>query len=219
MAKFNGETETKDPYVRVTFQALLEAVLPVTYRTPPGTGSDLIPVPGGVELKLHEYLIRELDHSQFQPVNAPDGLPPLSRSTAQMLDLGAEQYIRRGLALPLTEGFPGGGQFTRLAPIDRLLTLELIDRLEIPLGELSLPFKNNPGLVQTMVNSFTQLPYFGYYCEWYGYGTTRFAPPADRRLQFAPPGWQLAGYPGPSFGYREFRGFLLTYPACQGGSQ
>ncbi|WP_426450705.1 hypothetical protein ACP26L_01460 [Paenibacillus sp. S-38] len=216
MAKFNGETATEDIYVRVTFQALLDAILPVTYRAREDDADALVPVPSGVQLQLHEYLLRELDHSEFQPENSLSALPPLSRSTAQLLDLGAEQSIRRGLTLPLSEGYPGGGQFTRLARLDRLLTLERIDRLEIPLGELPLPYTNNPGLVQTMVNSFTQLPYFGYYCEWYGYGTMRFDPPADRRLQFPSPGWFLSGYPGPSFGYRDLRGFLLTYPADRG---
>lgn len=76
--------------------------------------------------------------------------------------------------------------------------------------------KNNAGLVLNITDAINRLVMFGYYSEWSGYGTTRLAPPTRRRLEEFPVGWTQSAYPGPSYGYRELRGFLLTIPREKG---
>lgn len=219
MSRSNGSTGTGDMDIRATFQALVDTIIPPTLRQEEAVGT--VPVAGAFQLSVDEFVMNEIDHSQFVPVNDEHRIQiPLSRSTAQLLDMGAEQLIQKGLAQhPLNPWlFPGGGQFSALSREDRLQTLALLDRLEIPLHLVPPPYQNNPGMIQTMIDSLTQITMFGYYSEWFGYGTTRLFPPGYRQVEFLPPGWRLAGYPGPAFGYRDFRGFLLKYPHAKGES-
>jgi len=207
--------DAKDAYTRATFQALADAILPPVIRRTEEGGAEWIP--GAVQLWADRFASGELDFSQFIPAGAGP-IEPLSRASARLLDAAARQLVRRGL-MQDTENpwtFPGGGLFSALSRTDRLRALTLLDRLEIPLDTLPFPFTNNPPMIQVIVNSFYQLTLFGYYSEWFGYGTTRLAPPNDRRLEAFPPSWRLVGYPGPSFGYRDLRGFLLKYPHKQG---
>lgn len=204
-----GGPPAEAAYVRETYRALTDAILPPTNRHA-----------GAVQLGVDRFVAEELDHSQFIPAGTdPQRAPPLSWSTAFVLDKGAEELVGRGLAIrPVySRSFPGGGLFSALTRINRLRALALIDRLEIPLHRLPQPYTNQPGMVQTIVDSLHQLTMFGYYSEWFGYGTTRFASPDRRRLEFRPPVWQRIGYPGPAFGYRDLRGFLLTDPHPKGG--
>ncbi|KRE49197.1 gluconate 2-dehydrogenase subunit 3 family protein [Paenibacillus sp. Soil724D2] len=217
MSRSNGSKGTGDIYIKATFQAVVDTIIPPTLRQVEVVGT--VPAAGAVQLCVDEFVMNELDHSQFVPVNDEHPIQmPLSRSTAQLLDRGAEQLIRRGLAqLPLNPWFfHGGGPFSALSREDRLQTLALLDQLEIPLHLVPPPYQNNPGMIQTMIDSLSQLTMFGYYSEWYGYGTTRLFPPDYRQVEFFPPGWRLADYPGPAFGYRDFRGFLLKYPHAKG---
>jgi len=173
-------------------------------------------IPGGVELRVHEFVMKQLDHSQFVPADeAGARIEPLTVSTARMLDIGASALIRRGLAAapPSLSWQPGAGTFAALSRIDRLRTIALLNRLEVPDRDLPFPYAGNPGLVQTMMDSLHQLSMFGYYSEWYGYGTTRLLPPEQQRVEFFPPGWRFAGYPGPAFGYRAYRGTILRDPS------
>ncbi|MDF2962968.1 MAG: hypothetical protein K0S39_4703 [Paenibacillus sp.] len=200
---------TGDYHTVATFQALVDAVIP-EMLTCSGTLA-VHPVPGAVNLFIHEYLIRDLDLSHT-PQSAVES--SLSKSTAHLLDRGADQLIQTGQAVhPLNAGaFPGGGLFAALSRYDRLRAITLLDRLQTDLQTLPLPYQNNPGLIRVMMNSVNQLTLFGYYCEWYGYGTTRLCPPDYRRLECYPPSWGLVGYPGPAFGYRDFRGFVIRFP-------
>lgn len=202
-------------YVRSTYQALVDAIIPPTARV-----QGIEPAAGAVQLGVDRYVALDLDHSQFVPAGAGPKPLPLSWSTSQLLDIGALELLRKGMArCPLTGArFPGGGWFAALSRFDRLQALALLDRVEVPLHLLPSPFTNNPGMVRTIVDSFHQLTMFGYYSEWPGYGTTRLFPPEYRRLETAPPAWYAVGYPGPAFGYRELRGFLLYYPHAEGGS-
>lgn len=193
-------------YTRLTFQALVDAIIPPTLRPAEAGGVEF--AAGALQLCLDQYVIGNTDHSQFVPVDG--GVPePLSLSTARMLNVGAKYG-----------SFPGSGDgmFYSLSREDRLRTLDSLDRLIVPLSLLPLPFRNNPALVQTMIDTLNQLTMFGYYSEWFGYGTTRLFPPDCRQLEFVPPGWRLCGYPGPAFGYRDFRGFVLRYPRSEGGA-
>ncbi|UUZ93675.1 gluconate 2-dehydrogenase subunit 3 family protein [Paenibacillus sp. P25] len=168
-------------------------------------------VPGAAELGVHLYVIRELNQSVAMRSSMNPTDVPFSKLTAVLLDIGADRLIRTGQApYPVpSASLSGGGPFALLARTDRLRAAEPLDRLEFSLHLPPPPYRNNPALVQVMMNSIHQLTLFGYYSEWYGYGSTRLPPAADRRLEGIPPGWIQTGYPGPAFGYRDLRGFVL----------
>lgn len=204
-------------YARATFHALVDAMIPEEWRL---EARGLAPVAGAAQLGVDRFVMQELDQSQFIPMDAePASVPALSWSSAVMLNVGADTLVRRGAARPIWAypAFPGGSLFAALAPDDRLEVMGLLDHLEVPMELLPPPFRNNPGLIRTMVNSFYQLTMFGYYSEWYGYGSSRFYPPGYRSIEFCPPVWRRIGYPGPAFGYRDYRGLLLKYPHDKGG--
>jgi hypothetical protein len=205
-------------YIRSTFQALVYAIFPPYFRY-----KDLlrtVQVAGAQELHVYEYIIWILDHSipllVKEQLNLVNG--SMSKSTAELLDAGAAQLIKKGQILyPLNVTvFPNGGPFSALSPIDRLRAITLIERLDINLENLSIPYKNNPGLVRNMMDVLNELPLFGYYSEWTAYGTTRLFSPEFRRVENFPLGWFQTGYPGPSFGYRDFRGFLAKFKHKKG---
>jgi hypothetical protein len=136
----------------------------------------------------------------------------MSKATAELLDVGAAQLIKTGQNLYTLNGtvFPCGGPFSALSKVDRLRALTLIERLDINLENVSTPYKNNPGLVRNMMDVLNELAMFGHYSEWTAYGTTRLFSPEYRRVECYPLGWFQTDYPGPSFGYRDFRGYLAT---------
>jgi hypothetical protein len=195
-------------YIRSTFQALVDAIIPTHLRYS-------VQVAGAQELHVHEYIIWILNHSISLPVkeqlNLVNGSMP--KSTAELLDAGAAQLIQKGQILyPLNvTAFPSGGPFSALSQVDRLRAITLIERLDINLEKLSSPYKNNPVLVREMMDVLNELTLFGHYSEWTAYGTTRQFSPEYRRVEHFPHGWFQTGYPGPSFGYRDFRGFLATF--------
>ncbi|MBB3114472.1 hypothetical protein FHS18_006593 [Paenibacillus phyllosphaerae] len=204
---------TANVHVRATFQAVVDAVIPSvllpTCRIAPRF------IEGAVQLGIDLFVIMQIDHSQFVPVNLPSAnQEPLSQATAQLLDLGAAELVRTNQdTAPLNPAmYPGGGLFASMSRIDRLRTITLLNHVGVPLGQLPLPYQNHPGLVQTMMDSLHQLTMFGYYSEWYGYGTTRLLAPVDQKVEFDPPSWPLIGYPGPAYGYRALRGFVLAMP-------
>jgi hypothetical protein len=197
-------------YIKSTFQALVHAIIPphLIYKEYIGT----VQVAGAQKLHVYEYVIWILDHSIAFPVKEQLKLVngSMSKSTAELLDVGAARLIQKGQILyPLNiTAYPSGGPFSALSPIDRLRAITLIERLDMNLENLSIPYKNNPGLVRNMMDVLNELPMFGYYSEWTAYGTTRLFSPEYRRVEYFPPGWEQTQYPGPSFGYRDFRGFL-----------
>ncbi|WP_051633868.1 hypothetical protein [Bacillus sp. UNC41MFS5] len=207
----SGSERTQNRYIKSTFQALVQAIIPPHFRYINSIG--IVQVPGALELDVYEYIIWILDHSIALPVKAQLNLGDcrsMSKATAELLDAGAAHLIQMGqIQYPLNvHTFSGGGPFSALSPIDRLRAISHIDRLEINLGTLSSPYKNNPGLVRIMMDALNELPMFGQYSEWTAYGTTRLFPPEYRRVEYFPHGWFQTQYPGPSFGYRDFRGFL-----------
>ena len=207
-----GEGEQSlNRYIRSTFQALVHAIIPPHLRYKDFLGT--VDVAGAQEVNVYEYVIWILDHSIAFQVKDQLNLYSMSKSTAELLDAGAVQLIQTGQNLyPLNvTAFPSGGPFAALSPIDRLRAITLIERLGIDLDKLSVPYKNNPGLVRNMMDVLNELPLFGHYSEWTAYGTTRLFSPEYRRVEHFPLGWFQTGYPGPSFGYRDFRGFLATF--------
>ncbi|WHY01421.1 hypothetical protein [Neobacillus sp. DY30] len=213
MGEISEASESKrnlNRYVRSTFKSLVHAIIPPHLKHKNYIGT--VQVAGAQDLHVYEYVIWILDHSialsvkeQLHLVNSS-----ISKSTAELLDIGAVQLIQKGqIYYPLNvTAYPGGGPFSSLSPIDRLRAITLIEQLDINLESLSTPYKNNPGLVRNMMDVLNELSMFGHYSEWAAYGTTRLFSPEYRRVEFFPPGWEQTQYPGPSFGYRDFRGFL-----------
>jgi hypothetical protein len=207
----NGSERTINRYIKSTFQALVQAIIPPHCRYINSIGT--VQIAGALELQVYEYVIWILENSIALPVKVKlnlVGSRSMSKATAKLLDVGAAQLIQTGQILyPLhVNAFPGGGLFAALSQVDRLRAITLIERLKINLETLSIPYKNNPGLVRNMMDVLNELPMFGQYSEWTGYGTTRLFSPEYRRVEYFPQGWFQTQYPGPSFGYRDFRGFL-----------
>jgi hypothetical protein len=158
----------------------------------------------------YEYVIAVLNQSLPSPMKQ-GGNPPFSKSTANLLDLAAFQLTRKGNATCFyhTYPFPWKWIFANLKRFERLMAIDMLERLEVPLGSLPEPFTNNPGLTQSMKNTLTQLTLLGYYSEWPGYGSTRLERPDFRCIEYFPIGWIQTNYPGPAFGYRNIRGLFL----------
>ncbi|MFC4101599.1 hypothetical protein [Paenibacillus xanthanilyticus] len=182
-------------YTQATFQAVVDAIFPIGRH------------PG--QYAIEAFVRQQIDRSQFIPAgdDPPSPIEPLSFSTAKLLDIGASALIERGLAThPIQRGrYPGGGWFASLSRIDRLRAITILNQVAVPMESLPIPYRDNPGLVQTIMDSLHQLTMFGYDSEWMGCGTTRLLPPNEQRVEYVPPSWCQTGYPGPAFGYRALR--------------
>ncbi|MDR6879241.1 hypothetical protein [Bacillus sp. 3255] len=199
-----------DAYTCAAFRALVDAIIPPTCRQ--HAAGEVEYAAGAVQLHVDQFVRREIDHSQFVPAGEKETPVPLSRSTAQLLNMGAEALIRKGLArlpLPLRLS-PETCLFAVLSRENRLQALELLDRVEISLHRAPPPYQNNPAMIQTMVDTLNQLTMFGYYTEWLRHETLRLSSPSSGLDASCPSVWRLIGYPGPAFGYRDFRGFIMT---------
>ncbi|MCR2805663.1 hypothetical protein [Paenibacillus soyae] len=205
----SGSSLAAEAYTKAAFAAVVDAIIPLELW-----------MAGAFPNDWYEFVIKQIDHSQFVSYGsgAQAGGEALSLTTAKLLDIGAQELLRRGLMImPMNNGpFVGGGLFARLSRIDRLRTIAILNQVAVPTGLLPPPYRNNPGLVQTMMDSLFQLTMFGYDSEWAGYGTTRLLPPDEQRVEFFPPAWRQIGYPGPSFGYRALRGCYFVPPSAEG---
>ncbi|PZD96734.1 hypothetical protein DNH61_05925 [Paenibacillus sambharensis] len=198
-----------DSYTRAVFRAAADAILPPVWYCHPLYG--WVRIPGAAECTADLYVISNLDFSQYIPIDAERPVLRLSTATALLLDQGTEKLLAVHPALAGQSGLSlqGTGLFSQLSRSGRLAVIELLDRLEVDLGSAPPPFTDNPGLVRTIMNSLNQLTMFGYYSEWLAYGWTRLLPPNDRQLSGWPLSWHLIGYPGPAYGYRGLRGYML----------
>lgn len=199
---------TYHPHTKATFQALVDAFIPSTPVFAMKKG--LEQAAGAINLQVYQYIIWELDH--FMAVQKGMNLAhlPLSHVTAYLLDAAADQLIATGKVKGFTKfsSFPGGGSFTILFPEDRIQTIEIIDQINLDLGKWPPPYQNNPGLIKQVVAALPGMTMFGFYSEWPGYGSTRLFEPEYRTLENFPHAWIQVGYPGPAYGYRDFRGYL-----------
>lgn len=205
-----------DSHTAATFRALVEAIIP---RTPSLAVYGAEQTAGAAELNIHEYLIWEMDHTLSLLFGLSLTVIPLASSTAKMLDAAALQFVAAGgaeLAYPYSAD--GGTPFAALSHIDRIRVLSVLERLELDLGALPEPYRNNGGYVKFTIDFLNRSTMFGYYSEWSGYGSTRLAPPDWRRLEHFPLSWVQVGYPGVSRGYRDLRGFLLRIDRKEGGT-
>ncbi|PKG25606.1 hypothetical protein [Niallia nealsonii] len=210
--EIRGSEGIGDRYIRSTFQSLVQAIIPSSLIIAKALGP--VQVPGALELKVYKYVMWVLDHSIALPAKMKINLTSMTKSTVELLDLGAVQLVQTAqnvYPLHINE-FPDGGPFSKLSPVDRLRALALLECCEWSLEKVSPPYQNNPGLIPNMIDVINQLTLFGFYSEWTGYGTTEQFSPEMRRVEYFPTGWILSHYPGPSFAYRDFRGFLAYMP-------
>lgn len=147
---------------------------------------------GGLNQSIWKYLLISFDNFT----------QPLSEQTSQLLDISAYFTVS-------THSFCYDGFFSKLSRNDRLKTITALENLQVPLDKLPIPYQNNPILIKNVVDILYILTIFGYYSEWSGYSYTRYYSPSYRQLTCFPLGWIYSGYPGPSYGYRDFRGYLL----------
>src|SRR5699024_6838173 len=162
------------------------------------------------DIGVHEYVINALNNNISIQQQLHHYVIPLAYPTAIMLDVAATQLVNAHQAQTYPQSlFPGGRMFSYLSRTDRIRTLSALENLAVDLYVLPSPFQNNAGMVKFVTDALNRFSMFGFYSEWPMYGSTRFFPPDDRRLEFFPLTWQQVGYPGVSLGYRDFRGFLL----------
>ncbi|MBT2695900.1 hypothetical protein J7E79_00360 [Bacillus sp. ISL-40] len=183
--------------MKAAFMAFADAVIPSTL--------------GALDLRLDDYIVWTLDH--FVSIQGEWGIKsvPLSFQTARMLDIAALQLMVSGniKVYPDYSANPDGGPFAALSLEDRFEAIRLLEDLQVDLEVLPPPYRNNAGLVKNIVTSLHQMVMFGYYSEWFSLGSTRLAYPEDHRLERPQFLWDMLDYPGPSFGYREVRGYLV----------
>lgn len=172
----------------LNFMAIVDAIIPTSMIR---CNSNWQLQYGGLELSIPKYLLISFDNLTI----------PLSEPTSLLLDYSAHYT--------LSTPFLQNGLFSYLSREERLKTLTALENLEVPLEKLSIPYQNNPVLIKNIVDLLYSLTVFGYYSEWSGYLYTRHYSPNYRRLICFPCGWKYSAYPGPSYGYRDFRGFLL----------
>ncbi|XEC96284.1 hypothetical protein AB6A23_07005 [Paenibacillus tarimensis] len=196
-----------DPVTVATFRALVEAIVP---QSPAYAAYGAEYAAGAVELHVHEYMIWELDHWLSLHSGLSLTVFPLAAPTAAMLNAGAEQLIASGQAQGPLNYAVQGGAFASLSPFDRIRTLAMLENLQVDLGLLPPPYRDDGGFLVFMIDFLNRGTMFGNYSEWSAYGTTRLATPVARRLEYFPISWKQVGYPGVSMGYRALRGFMLT---------
>jgi hypothetical protein len=197
-------------YTKATFRALTDAILP------PGLPEEYGYISG--DMGVHEYLMYALNHYVAIQKQLSHITVPLSLPTAKLLDAAAAQLVYADRIQPNPEqAVPGGGMFSSLSRLDRLKTLSALENLQLDLFALPLPYRNNGGLIKHVTDALNRFSMFGYYSEWPAYGRTRLYPPQLRTLEFFPWGWEQVGYPGVAYGYRDFRGFLITMESVRSG--
>ncbi|WP_199614769.1 hypothetical protein [Paenibacillus alkalitolerans] len=196
-----------DPQTYETFRALVDAIVP---RTPELAVFGQVQTAGAVDLHVHEYMIWEMDHTLALMFGISLTVFPLAAPTAQMLNSGAVQFVARGAAQAAPNNQVWAiSPFAALSPADRIRVLAMLEQLQVDLGLLPPPYKDDGGFVTFIIDYLNRGTMFGNYSEWPGYGTTRLNTPTMRRLEYFPIGWRQTGYPGVSSGYRAFRGYVL----------
>jgi len=200
---------TTDSHTKVTFKALVDAILPNTPELANKFGE--IQFWGALNLHIDEYLIWSLDHYLALKNGNEVHNIPLSKSTAEILNISARQLtFIGGNKEPVNfHQFNCGDIFASLATNDRFRAITILEQLKVNLSNFPIPFCDNPGFVVSIINELNRLVMFGYYSEWSGYSSTRLKSPNKRELEHFPISWKQVEYPGPSEGYHAMRGYLV----------
>jgi hypothetical protein len=216
-----------DPHTAVTFRAIADAVVPET----PELETELGPehVPGGLAIGLDDFHVTYVDDG-FQlglPHVGFVGNAPLAAPVARVLDLAAQELVRRGenesapdsdrpVALvdlgeaPPPEVRAEAGTFAKLSRKDRLRAMAILDEFEVEIEPSTEElYELDAGLVGQLVVGFAEMIY---YSEWAGYDEFD-QPPSDREHSNDPAAvqsWRQTGYPGVANGYAALRGYVGT---------
>lgn len=176
-----------------TLQALVDAIIPRTPELALQYGNYMYY--GALDFQTVDYVIWTLN---FYPI-------PLANAFAEVIDISTRYFIdinenkRQADYLHDLQN----ETFSSLQAPNRLYVLSLLEKLEFPLIELPYPFNSQEDTIISLANTIIRIIFMGYYSEWYGYGDTKFNSPSQRVFQFSPLSWTQAGYPGPSFSYRN----------------
>jgi hypothetical protein len=179
-----------------TFMAFVDAIVPRTPILAQIYGD--IMFYGALDQEIDKYLLLNLDSEGA----------PFVRLTAEILNRAAKQYMEEEGTEKIYQYYrinnkrkqrePMG--FSELPRRDRFRALTLLDQIE---SYFSNEVVQQYPRLQTITGVLARFTMFGYYSEWYGYGTTRFLNPDQRILEAAPMSWQQTNYPGPSLSYLE----------------
>ena len=201
MNSWASDASPSNPDIRVTYAALADAIIPLSPELSREAG--IAYLAGGAEWDVGLFLVMTLERS-----SAVKGLPV---GTALLLDAAANQLVATGRITDHLNphAFPGAGPFASLSRGDRLRVLALLEQMSLDPAALPPPYQDSPWLVAVTVDVLNRSTAMGLYSEWPGYGTTRLLPPGRMKLQFFPPGWLQARFPGPSLGYRALRGYPI----------
>ena len=233
----------REMHTRLTFRALIDAVIPESPDLDEdrnrddragNLGRDI--ERGGLSVDLDEFLIEYAD-SLFQfglPHVGPRGNLPIAAPVANLLDIAALKLISRGRnrsdpdisrVRELAEPMPGpamasmamAGPFTMLSRKDRLRAISLLDEFDLEVAPFrGLELEIDGGLVGQLVVGFSELLF---YSEGTGYDAF-FQPPSERNHSNDPEdvlGWRQTGYPGAADGYDALRGYLGSDGPLGGG--
>jgi hypothetical protein len=190
-----------------TFKAYVEAIIPRTSVIPEKQG--FTAVYGAVDSHIDEFETWSLDHLLSLNIIIFNVHIHLANATAKMLEIAAGQliYVKENKETIDSKIMLENGSFACLAPNDRFRAITLLEENKVDITRLPVPFRNNPDLVFAIMGEIAMLALLAYYNEWSGYGITRMETPEKRRLEHFPVSWDQAGYPGPTNGYHDFRGY------------
>ncbi|WP_335999939.1 hypothetical protein [Halorientalis halophila] len=229
-----GSSTTFDTHTKITFRAIVDAVLPETPGLEDSLGAEH--VPGGLAVDLEAFLITYAnDLFTFGlPYVGEVGNIPIASPVAAVLDLAAKELLAEGdnedepsVDRPLSLLEPEdesawvvrfvAGTFAKLSRRDRLRAIGLLDGYELELSPVSgTVFEADAGLVGQLVVGFAEVIY---YSEWEGYD--EFTQPPSQREHANDPAevqsWRQTGYPGFSDGYAALRGYVGTPDGPLGG--
>ncbi|WP_251331165.1 hypothetical protein [Haloplanus pelagicus] len=214
-----------DPHTRVTFRAIVDAVVPETPELADELGPEY--APGGLAIGLDEFAITYIDDGfQFGlPDLGPQGNIELADPIAHTLDAAALKLLEQGdneadpstdraLSLlgpddpPPDEARSAVGPFAELSREDRLRAIAILDEFEIKVTPTDHDlFEMDAGLVGQLVIGFVEMIY---YSEWEGYDD--FTEPPSERVHPNDPravqSWRQTGFPGFANGYAALRGYV-----------
>lgn len=218
-----------DPHTRLTYAAIVDAVVPRTPELREPLGDEH--VPGGLETGIDAYLVTYANtlFSGLGPAGDQTGDLRLAEAVATIVEATATELVARGenrdqpsprYVEDLTDrsttlgdaiDVAAAGLFPRLTRRDRLHALSLLDEKELDTAQLAtdtpLPLvESDGGLIPTLVVGFSEVVY---YSEWQGYEDVT-VPPGDREFRNDPDAvqsWRQTGFPGFADGYAAFRGY------------
>lgn len=177
-------------YIVITFQALVDAIIPRTPRLAQEYG--LIQYFGALDADIDQYMLLSLQNLSY----------PLAGYITELLDIAAKLVYSEGFEEISEESKTA---FYNIPPEKRLQALELIMMASLFPANYPRFFMDNPDLTLYIYGFINRAVMLGYYSEWFGYGKTRLLPPDQRQLEFHPFSWEQIDYPGPSLGYHALR--------------